>query len=405
VWGGRGGGKSHTIAAALIIEAYRRPLRVLCAREIQQSIRDSVKRLLDDKIAAAGIGDFYRSTDTEIRGANDSLFIFAGLRTNIASVKSLEGIDIAWIEEANTVSQGSLDVLIPTIRKPGSELWFSWNPRHSTDPVDAMFRGAAPPPNTIVHEIQWRHNPWFPKVLQDEMEWCKARDRDKWLHVWEGGYLRNSEARVFKNWRIGSPDEFPTKRETRFYYGADWGFSTDPSTLVRCYIEGRVLKVDYEAYGHGVDIDFLPFMFGGFGDPELKKLNEEAHKKLSSGLPQYGGKLPNWKGVPMARKWPIRADSARPETIKYLQTHGFPRMVAASKGAGSVEDGVEFLKSYDIVVHPRCIHTIDELTTYSYKTDPLTGQVLPILEDDKNHIIDPLRYALEDARRPGLQIF
>lgn len=361
-YGGRGSAKSHSIAQALVILASMQPLRILCCREIQKSIKDSVKRLLDDKIAATGLEHFYQSTDTEIRGINGSLFLFAGLRTNPDSVKSTEGIDIAWVEEAQTVSQTSLDILTPTIRKPTSELWFSYNPRYKKDPVDAMFRAGEPPPRTIIHRVNYDANPWFPEVLREEMEWDRRRDPDKYAHVWCGEYRRDSEARVFKNWR---EEEFETPADARFYFGADWGFAIDPTTLVRCYIDGRTLYVDQEAYQVGCEIDKTPALFD----------------KIDG-----------------SRKWPIRADSARPETISYMQRNGFPNVVPASKGAGSVEDGIEFLKSYDIVVHPRCKHLIDELAMYSYKQDKLTNEVLPVLEDKKNHLIDALRYALELVR-------
>lgn len=361
-YGGRGSGKSHSIAQALVILATQRPLRILCCREVQKSIKDSVKRLLDDKIEACGLGWFFTSTDAEIRGINGSLFLFAGLRTNPDSVKSTEGIDIAWIEEAQTVSQNSLGILTPTIRKPGSELWFSYNPRYDNDPVDSMFRGGEPPPGTIIHCVNYTENPWFPDVLRDEMEWDKRRDYDKYLHVWCGEYRRDAEARVFKNWM---EKDFETPSNARFYFGADWGFSVDPTTLVRCYIDGRTLYIDYEAYKVGCEIDRTPELFNT---------------------------------VPEAGKWPIRADSARPETISYMNKHGF-NVVPATKGANSVEDGVEFLKSFDIVVHPRCKNTIYELSMYAYKQDKQTNEVLPILEDKNNHCIDALRYGLELHRR------
>lgn len=367
-WGGRGSGKSHSFAQALVIKAAQRPLRVLCCREIQKSIKDSVKRLLDDKIEACGLRSFYTSTDTEIRGPNGSLFLFAGLRTNPDSVKSTEGIDIAWVEEAATVSQSSLDILTPTIRKPGSELWFTWNPRFKTDPVDNMFRGGEPPPDSIVRKVNYDSNPWFPEVLRTEMEWDRRRDPDKYAHVWLGEYRRDSEARVFKNW---VERDFETPSDARFYFGADWGFAVDPTTLVRCFIDGRTLYVDQEAYAVGCEIDRTPALFDT---------------------------------VPEARNWPIRADSARPETISYMQRNGYPKIVPATKGKDSVADGIEFLKSYDIVVHPRCRHLIDELAMYSYKQDKQTNEVLPVLEDKKNHCIDALRYALELVRKQGASI-
>lgn len=364
VHGGRGSAKSHSFAQALTLKAAEKPLRVLCAREVQKSIRDSVKRLLDDKIEASGLRDFYESTDTEIRGKNGSLFIFAGLRTNPDAVKSTEGLNIAAVFEASRVSQRSWDLLIPTVRNDGSEIWAEWNPEHATDPVDAKFRGTnGPPPGSIVRQVNWDQNPFFPDVLRAEMEFDRTRDIDKWSHVWQGGYVKNSESRVFRNWRV---EEFEVDPSWILRQGADWGFSVDPSVLVQCAIVGRTLYVIAEAYRVGCEIDFLPDLF---------------------------------MTVPGAEKWPTVADSARPETISHMRRHGFPKMLAAIKGARSLEEGVEFLQSFDIVVHPQCTHTIDELTAYSYDTDPLTGLVLPKLKDKDNHVIDSLRYACEGARR------
>lgn len=387
-YGGRGSAKSHSFATALNIMGSERPLRILCCREIQVSIKDSVKRLLDDKARALGLDGFYRSTQTSIVAPNGTEFLFAGLRTNADSIRSLEGVDIAWVEEANTVSQSSLDLLIPTIRKPGSELWFSWNPKLKTDPVDAMFRGdAGPPPRSIVRKVNYGDNPWFPDVLRDDLEWDKRRDPDKYAHIWLGEYLRNSEARVFKNWRIG---EIEVPDGCRPYYGADWGFSVDPSVLIRCYINGRTLYIDREAYKVGCEIDHTPALFAG--DDEREPARWENPRRFS--------------GIPGAMKWPITADSARPETISYMQNRGF-RIMPARKGTGSVEEGVTFLQNFDIVVHPSCTHTIDELTLYSYKTDKLTGDVLPVLDDKKNHVIDACRYAVETLRLtvPGQGLF
>lgn len=341
---------------------------MLCAREIQKSIKDSVKRLLDDKIREMGFGAYFRSTDTEIKGTNGSHFVFAGLRSNVESIKSLEGIDIAWVEEATTVSQSSLTNLGPTIRKDGSEIWFTWNPRHESDPVDSMFRlPSGAPPRSIVRRVNWDLNPFFPDVLREDMEWDASRDPDKYRHIWLGEYLRNSEARVFHNWKV---EQFETPSDARFYLGADWGFSIDPTVLVRCFIIGRTLYVDREVYKVGCEIDKTPDLFDRLDQDNLK----------------------------MARNWPITADSARPETIDYMKRHGYTRIKPAKKGAGSVEDGIEFLKSYDIVVHPRCKHMIDELTLYSWKTDPVTDEVLPVLNDKNNHVIDALRYAVEGLR-------
>jgi len=361
--GGRGSAKSRSIATALVLQAARQPERILCCREVQRSIKDSAKRLLDDSIERLGLRSFFVSTETEIRGANGSLFIFAGLRGNAPQIRSIEGVTICWIEEAQTISQASLDALIPTIRAPGSEIWASYNPDLPTDPVDAMFGGGNVPPNALVLTVNYDMHPFFPDVLLTELEWDRAHNPDKFRHVWEGAYRANSDALVFKNWRI---EDFDTPAGVEHRLGADFGFSIDPSVLVRCHIAGRQVFVDYEAYEVGTEIVNLPALF---------------------------------MQVPDSERWYMTADTSRPETISHLRNNGFPRIAAALKGARSLEEGVAFLQSYQIVVHPRCKHVIDELGTYSYKLDSLTGVPTPVLEDKNNHAIDALRYALEGARR------
>lgn len=367
-YGGRGSGKSHFFAEMLIEQCLLEKTDAVCIREVQKSLSQSVKKLLENKIESLGVGSLFEVLENHIRCPHGGRIIFNGMQNHTAdSIKSLEGYDIAWVEEAQSLSQRSLDLLRPTIRKPGSEIWFTWNPDLPTDPVDAFLRGDEPPPDAIVVEVNFDDNPWFPDVLRVEMEYDKGRDIDKYLHVWKGKHRKNSEARVFKNWTIR---EFTAPPGTVFRQGADWGFSVDPSVLVRCYLEGQAMFIDYEAYEVGCEINLLPDLFDG---------------------------------VPDARRWFITADSARPETISYMKKHGYPRINAAIKGAKSLEDGIEFLKSYDIIVHPRCVHTIDELTNYSFKIDPLTQKVLPILEDKKNHVIDAIRYALEGVRRAKMQ--
>jgi phage terminase large subunit len=362
--GGRGSGKSHFFAEMLIEDHIRERLDSVCLREIQKSLKFSVKKLLESKIEAMNAGDYFEVQEAVIKAKNGGTIMFQGMQDHTSdSIKSLEGFKRAWFEEAQTASQRSLDLLRPTIRAPGSEIWFSWNPRFSTDPVDVLLRGDTPPPGAVVVQANFMDNPWCPQELLDEMAYDRARDPEKYAHIWLGKYETNSEARVFKNWTV---EEFERPAGTVHRLGADWGFSVDPSVLVRCDIEGRRLYIDHEAYMVGCEIDQLPDLFDR---------------------------------VPESRKWFITADSARPETISYMRRHGYPKINAAIKGAKSLEEGVEFLKSYDIVVHPRCVHTIDELTMYSYKTDPLTGLVLPILEDKKNHVIDALRYACEGARK------
>ena len=365
-WGGRGSGKSHMFAEMMLEEhIMNQSQSSVCVREIQKSLNQSVKRLLEMKIQEINAGAYFEVQDAVIKSKKaDGRIIFQGMQNHTAdSIKSLEGYDRAWVEEAQSLSQTSLDLLRPTIRKPGSELWFTWNPRQASDPVDLLLRGPTPPKDANVIKVNYADNPWFPSVLKDEMEYDKRRDPDKYQHVWRGEYLQNSESRVFRNWRI---EDFDAPADAIHRLGADWGFSVDPTTLVRCHIIGRTLYIDHEAYMVGCEIVNTPELF---------------------------------MQVPEAEKWPIVADSARPETISHMRRNGFPKIMTAVKGPKSVEEGIEFLKNYTIVVHPRCTHTIDELTLYSYKTDPLTGKILPVLEDKKNHVIDALRYACEAVRR------
>lgn len=338
---------------------------MICVREVQRSLKHSAKLLIEQKIQSLNVGDYFRVQHDSIKSTRGrGQIVFQGMQNHTAeSVKSFEGFKRAWVEEAQTMSQRSLDMLRPTIRADGSQLWFSWNPREETDPVDQLLRGTNPPPDSVVVEVNYMDNPWFPDVLREEMEYDRGRDIDKYEHIWLGGYVRNSEARVFRNWRI---EEFDAPDDAVFRFGADWGFSVDPTVLIRCFIVGRTLYVDHEAYMINCEIMDTPALF---------------------------------HTVPESEKWPIVADSARPETISHMRNNGFPKLMPAIKGTGSVEDGIEFLKTYDVVVHPRCVHTADELLHYSYKTDPLTGAVLPVLADKDNHVIDALRYACEGVRR------
>ena len=364
--GGRGSGKSHFFAELMIEENIREKLDNVCLRETLKSLEFSVKKLLEHKIESMNAGGYFEVQDRRILTKRGGVIIFEGMQNHTAdSIKSLEGFDRAWFEEAQAASQKSIDLLRPTIRKPGSEMWFSWNPDAPTDPVDVLLRGDELPPGAVVVEANYMDNPWLPDELRQELEYDQRRDSDKFAHVWLGQYRQHSEARVFKNWII---EEFERPAGTMFRFGTDWGFSVDPSVLVRASIEGNRLYIDYEAYLVGCEIIQLPDLFDT---------------------------------VPESRKWIITADSSRPETISHLRNHGYPKVMPAVKGTGSLAEGIEFLQAFDIIVHPRCRHTIEELKAYRYKTDPLTGAVTNILEDKNNHVIDALRYACEGARKAG----
>ena len=363
--GGRDSGKSHFFAELLVEEAKRFPYDFVCIREYQASLKYSAKKLIEEKIQKLGFGKEFDTREDKIITPHGKVIIFTGMQShNAESIKSLEGFKRFWVEEARSLSEESLRLLRPTARGEDVELWFSWNSKHETDPVEILFENPEDlPGGGILTSNTYIDNPWVSQDQIEEAEYDRRRDPEKYRHVWLGGYLRNSEARVFKNWSI---EEFDAPPDAHHRLGADWGFSVDPTTLVRSHVIGRKLYVDYEAYEIGCEIENIPTLF---------------------------------MTIPDAEKWPMIADSARPDTISYVKRHGFPKIYPCAKGPGSIEDGIEWLKNYDIIVHPRCVHTIDELTMYSYKVDKNTGKVLPILEDKKNHVIDPLRYSEEGNRR------
>ena len=393
LYGGRGAARSWSVARALLIRAAAAPTRIGCFREYQKSIKDSVHRLLSDQIELLELPG-YTILDRELRHRNGSLFIFEGLHHNVTKIKSLEGIDVAWVEEAERVSARSWDILIPTIRKPGSEIWINFNPDLEDDPTYVRFV-VEPPPNAWVKQVSADDNPWFPEELAQERAYLYKVDPDAAAHVWGGQCRKSSAAQILRGKYVVEPfepvteasliaqhgdacldqkrrlkPEFAAQLWQGPYHGADFGFAADPNTLVKCWIApgtlpkstGR-LMLEYEAYQVGQDTDAIPAAWQ--------------------------------REVPGCERYVIRADSARPETISYLGRHGFPQIAGVEKWKGSVEDGIAHLRQYEqIVIHPRCTHAIDEARHYSYKVDERTGDVLPDVVDAHNHIWDAVRYAL-----------
>ena len=357
-YGGRGAGRSWSCARALLLMGVAKQLRILCARETQLSIADSVHKLLGEQVDILELSNFYDVQKSRIIGANGTEFLFKGIKHNPQEIKSTEGVDVAWVEEAQAVSENSWNILIPTIRKDNSEIWITFNPGEEADPTYQRFV-LNPPPGAVVKKVNWHDNPWLPKVLRDEMEYLRRVDYDAYLHVWEGEPRTISDAVIFKGKFTVEPFDTPT--DARFYFGADWGFSQDPTTLVRAFVRDKSLYIDHEAYGIGVDIDKTPALFDA---------------------------------VPDSRKWQIYADSARPETISYMKRAGF-KIAACEKWSGSVEDGIAFLRSFErIIIHERCKHTAEEFRLYKYKVDAQSNEVLPVIVDKHNHCTDSLRYAL-----------
>jgi len=384
-YGGRGSAKTRSFATMAAIRGLKFAKAgisgiILCAREYMNSLDDSSMAEVKTAInAIPWLADNYVIGEKFIRTKCGRVeFKFAGLRHNLESIRSKARILILWVDEAEAVSEGAWQVTEPTIREEQSEIWVTWNPKLDGSPTDKRFRKYADNDYKIV-ELNYGDNPWFPDVLRKLMERDKRRDYDAYKHVWLGGYETRSDALVFKNWRT---DRFDTPDGTRFYHGSDWGFANDPTALVRCFIEGDTLYVDRECVAVGCDIENTPALFAG------SDLKDPPRWKNPNGYP----------GIKTALKWPIVGDSARPETISHMRNKGF-NMKPAIKGQGSVEDGISFLQGYDIVVHERCTNAIREFGSYSYEIDKHTEEILPKIKDENNHIIDALRYALEELRR------
>jgi phage terminase large subunit len=365
--GGRGGAKSWGAARALLLLASENKLLILCAREFQNSITESVHRLLSNQIVELGLQSFYTVTNNSIMGRNGSEFIFAGIRKDIEKVKSTEGIDICWVEEAEKVSKRSWEVLIPTIRKDGSEIWVTFNPDEETDPTYVRFI-LNPPPDAKVVEINWRDNPWMPEVLRKEKDYLFKVDPEAAEHVWEGKTNTRSDAQIFAGKYV--VEEFtPHPLWHGPIFGLDFGFAGDPAACSKSWVydgpEGNERKVyiEYVIFGHGLK-------------------NNELNEMIRS--------------IPGAGDHVIRADCSRPETIAHLAEDFGLNVVPCKKWEGCVEDGIQYFRSYEkIVIHPRNIGMKDEARLYRYKVDKLTGDILPVIVDKHNHGWDSLRYAHE----------
>jgi phage terminase large subunit len=256
--GGRGGAKSHFFAEQMVLRCFAGGCRAACVREIQKTLKQSVRQLIIDKIDKFGLGWTFEVLDSEIRGPRGSLIIFNGMKTyNAESIKSLEGFDIVWVEEAQTLSATSLRILRPTLRKPGSEYWFSWNPRHDDDPVDAFFRGGSVSPDAISIEVNWPDNKWFPAVLRRDMEHDYKTDPEMAEHVWGGGYLIISEGSYFAKLiaaaeREGRVGDFPYDPRLRLVTA--WDIGVDDYTAIWFIQDDGLIAtvVDYyEASGEG----------------------------------------------------------------------------------------------------------------------------------------------------------
>lgn len=378
LWGGRGSAKSWGVAEALIRLTASLPLRVLCTREYQTSIKDSSHKLLKDTIERLGMQGWFTVTADSIKSRAGAEFIFKGLHGNEEGIKSTEGIDITWVEEAQTVTARSWQTLAPTVRrKDGAEIWITYNLINEDDATHQRYV-INPRPGSIIHKLNYDSNPYFPSGLRDEMEADKANDFHLYEHIWLGMPLKISNAIILSGkYRVEDFDADLYKQADRLYFGADFGFSQDPSTLIRSFILDRSLYVEYEAYGTGVELDEMPELYDS---------------------------------VPGSRDWPIKADNSRPETISYLRRKGFA-ISGADKWDGSVKDGITHLRGFkEIIIHSRCPKTAAEANMWRYKVDKNVvdehgqPQVLPIVVDKHNHCWDGVRYSLDGYIQRGGEI-
>lgn len=357
IYGGRGSGKSHDVAEYCLFRAYQSKIKVLCTRELQNSIADSVYSLLKNKIVDMHLDFFFTVYKDRIVGNNGSEFIFKGIHNNVSEIKSMENISIAWLEESQSLSRESIDVIVPTIRAPGSILIFTFNPYKDNDPIYMEMKNATE--DDLVIKANYSDNPWFPEELRLEMERDKKNDYQKYLWVWEGECLGLSDAQIFRGKYV--VENFETPKNADFHFGADWGFANDPTTLVRSFIVGNDLYIDMCAGKVGCDLEDTPSLF-----------NEVQGSSI----------------------YPIYADSARPETISFMRSKHY-NVIAAEKWNGSVEDGIQYLRSFSCIhIHERCKAVAEEFDLYQYKVDRQTGEVLRIPVDKFNHYIDAIRYSL-----------
>jgi phage terminase large subunit len=369
-YGGRGSAKTRTFALMTAVKGYQLAESgasgvILCAREFMNSLADSSMEEVKQAIRSVDwLNDYYDIGQNYIRTRNGLVsYVFCGLRHNLDSIKSKARILLCWVDEAENVSEIAWRKLTPTVRETDSEIWVTWNPETEGSPTDVRFR-KTPPDNAIIIEMNYNDNPFFPDVLEQERLNDLARlDYASYAWIWEGAYLENSDKQVLSGrYVVEEFDDNLHKQADRLLFGADFGFANDPNTLIRSFILNDCLYIEYEAYGVNVELDEMPAFYDS---------------------------------VPESRKWPIKADCSRPETISHIKRKGF-NISAAKKWQGCVEDGVAYLRGFKkIIIHPRCKHTATEARLYSYKTDRVTSEVLPIIEDKNNHCWDAVRYSLD----------
>lgn len=369
-------GKSHFFAEAVIEEHIMNPdTSTVCIREIQKSLKFSAKKLIEDKIRALGLESIFEITINEIRNKNGKgIIIFQGMQDHTAdSIKSLEGFDRAWVEEAQSISAHSLKLLLPTIRKENSEIWFSWNPKYEDDPVEKMIDWEGD--DAVLVHCTIYDNPFAPKMMLKEAEIHKTKYPDTYANIWLGDYEKLSEQIIFSG--CYTVEDFEIDEEAEKLYGLDYGFSVDPVAGVECYLGWEDKKI---LTNDGVEVDDSGYWLNVSNEVGGVGIEIPDHPRLLDKLIKHKNDL-------------VYADSARPEISSYLNNAGY-NIRSTKKWVGSVKDGISWLRGLKgIRIHAtNCPNTAMEFARYSYKIDK-AGNITSDIIDKDNHYIDAIRYA------------
>lgn len=366
--GGRGSAKTRTFALMSAVFAFRAAQAgvqgvILCCREFMNSLDDSSMQEIKLAInSVPWLRDYFDIGEKYIRTKNRLVeYKFSGLRHSLDSVKSKARVLIAWIDEAETVSDMAWKKLRPTVREAGSEIWVTWNPEAENSATDRRFVKALPRRASVV-TMNYHDNPFFTDQLEEErLNDLDSLTPEEYRWIWEGEYRVNNHSTIYADkWSV---EEFAPQHDWDGpYYGLDFGFANDPTAAVMVWRHNDCLYIHHEAGRTKLEIN-------------------DTSSYMAQRLPGIADHV-------------VRCDSARPESISYLKKHGMPRACAVEKWQGSVEDGISIIRGYKrIYVHPRCTSVIDELTKYSYKVND-AGDVTKQVIDKHNHFLDALRYAL-----------
>ncbi len=369
--GGRGSAKTRGCALMAAVYGYKFAQAgqegvILASREHLNSLEESSLEEIKGAIRSTPwLAAYYDIGEKYIRTKNGRVsFAFAGLRHNLDSIKSKARILLNWTDEAENVSEVAWRKLIPTIRgSADAENWISYNPESPDSATHKRFI-ETPPSKCVITEMNWRDNPWWAQSGLEDVRLDDKRLRpDTYDHVWEGAFLTLTDAQVFAG--KFEVDEFePSRLWDGPYFGLDFGFAQDPTAAVELYVGGNTLYVRRSVGKVKLELDDTPAFIA--------------------------------ERMPLIKLHTVRADSARPESISYLSRHGIPNIKGVKKWAGSVEDGVAFIKSFDrVIIHPECDEVAREFRLYSYKVDARTGDIMAKIVDANNHYIDAIRYALE----------